>query len=155
MFWWPQAQLMVCQSCRRFFSSRCGKQHVCCCKKVTCLENIYFRSCLIIMFTSGKTNRRGMQFHVEKSSNFVLNSHLDPVGDQNDVHYLAIYCVYLAYLVLYLPTVQQKAIGNSNRQDIVPPGSPWFSRFHWFLFVSSPHSVSGEALMVRECILRY
>ena len=30
-------------------------------------------------------NRRRMQFHAEKLSNFVLSSHKDPIGDQNDV----------------------------------------------------------------------
>ena len=45
--------------------------------------------------------RRGLQFRGEKCSNFVLSSHLDPLGDQSDVQELSIHGVYLAYLVLY------------------------------------------------------
>ena len=51
----------------------------------------------------GKTPyRHGMQFHVEKWSSFVLNSHLYLIGDQKDVQYLIVCCVYLAYLLLHL-----------------------------------------------------
>ena len=48
------------------------------------------------------SNRRGTQFHAEKLSKFVLGSHLDPIGGQNDVQHLLIYFVDLAYLGLYL-----------------------------------------------------
>ena len=34
------------------------------------------------------SNRRGTQIRAEKLSNFVLNFHLDLIGDQNDVQYL-------------------------------------------------------------------
>ena len=54
-----------------------------------------------------------MQVHAKESSNFVLDCHLDLIGNQDDVQYVSIYCVYVGYLVLYLPTVL--AIGN-NRQ---------------------------------------
>ena len=50
-------------------------------------------------------NRRATHSCAEKMTNFVLNSHLDPIGNQNDVQQILIYCVYCAYLVLYLPTV--------------------------------------------------
>ena len=35
-------------------------------------------------------NRRGTQSHAEKLPNFALNSHLDPIGDQNDVQKLGV-----------------------------------------------------------------
>ena len=31
---------------------------------------------------------REAQFHAEQLSNFEMNSHIDPIGDQNDVQYL-------------------------------------------------------------------
>ena len=48
------------------------------------------------------SNRRGTQFHAEQWSSFVLSSHLDPIGDQNDELLVLTHCMYLAYLVLYL-----------------------------------------------------
>ena len=43
--------------------------------------SIFVNNSLFYLF--GKTpNRRGTQFHVDKWSNFVLSSHLDPIGDQ-------------------------------------------------------------------------
>ena len=38
-------------------------------------------------------NRRVTRFHAERRWNFVLSCHPDPIGDQNDVQDLSIYCV--------------------------------------------------------------
>ena len=38
--------------------------------------------------------RRGTKFPAEKLSNFVLSSHLDPFGNQNDVQQLGIYHIF-------------------------------------------------------------
>ena len=46
-------------------------------------------------------NRRGTKLNAGKLSTWVLNSYLDPIGDQNDVQQLSTYFVYLAYLVCY------------------------------------------------------
>ena len=44
------------------------------------------------MYLFSKTpNRRGTQSCAEKLSNLVLSSHLDPIGEQNDVQYLSIF----------------------------------------------------------------
>ena len=40
------------------------------------------------------SNRRGTQSWAEKWSIFVLRSHLDPIGEQNDVQYFSISCQY-------------------------------------------------------------
>ena len=64
--------------------------------KLTVLVSFEYTSFLHML---ENINRRGTQFHVEKPSNFVQSSHLDPIGDQNDVQQLSIYYVYLAYLV--------------------------------------------------------
>ena len=64
-----------------------------------CFENryaffrkVYFypNQCFVIILNDYadllKTrNRRGTQFHAEKQPNLVLSSHLDPIGDQDDV----------------------------------------------------------------------
>ena len=43
---------------------------------------------------------RETQLHAEKLSSFTRSSHLDPIGEQNDIQQLLIYCVIFAYLVL-------------------------------------------------------
>ena len=67
------------------------------------------------------------QIDVERNSmqrifelrHFVLNSHLDQIGDQNDVQYLTLYYVYLAYtwfytyLRCYVPTYVRYCARNS------------------------------------------
>ena len=74
-------------------------------------EFFYFPLGLVVVNIHGflylekTSNRREIQFHAETLSSFVLNSHLDPTGEQNDVHHLSRYCVYLAHLVLHLPMV--------------------------------------------------
>ena len=87
--------------------------------KVFVLENT---TCVFCCFFHGRIGRHSKMFCVftyigkqqmdaernsmqEQSSIFVLNSHLDLIGDQNDAQYLSIHCAYLAYLVLYLPTL--------------------------------------------------
>ena len=42
-----------------------------------------------VITCSGKTNRQGTQIHAGKVSKFILNSHRDPIGDQNGVQYLS------------------------------------------------------------------
>ena len=46
------------------------------------------------------------QAHSKQLLKFILGSHIDPTGDQNDVQYVfqdfVIYCVYLLYLLLYV-----------------------------------------------------
>ena len=51
------------------------------------------------------SDRREPQNYFQKWLNFILNSRIDPSGDQNDVQYSALYFVYVVYLVLYLHTV--------------------------------------------------
>ena len=43
-------------------------------------------------------NRRGTQRTKNGGWDFVLSSHLDPIGDQNDVQYLSRYCMILCIL---------------------------------------------------------
>ena len=43
---------------------------------------------LVFLHILETPNRRGMQFHAEKWSNFALSSHIDPIGDRNDVWYV-------------------------------------------------------------------
>ena len=47
-----------------------------------------------------QTHRRGAQNHFRRWSSFVLSSHIDPLGDQNDVKYWSMYWLYLECLVL-------------------------------------------------------
>ena len=94
MFWYPQAPLKAFQACHRHFLFLKNNMSF---LEMTVLVNVFST---FSVFTFGKTpNRRGTQFHAEKCSNFVLNSYLDPIGDQNDVQELLIYCVYLAYVI--------------------------------------------------------
>ena len=78
MFWYPQTPLLEFQVCRTFFL----------------LDNMPFRE--MSFFTIGVNtycfqlfsttpNRRGTQFHANKQLNFVLSSHPDLIGYQNDV----------------------------------------------------------------------
>ena len=56
----------------------------------------------MMIFVLETPSRRRTPFDTETLSSFVLNSHLDPIGDQNDVNnwqYVSIYIVYLAYSV--------------------------------------------------------
>ena len=107
MDWYHQAPLTAFQACRRrfFFFS---KQHAFLEKVLVCeylLKNVNNYGFYPFLKTP---NRRGTQIHAERWSNFVLSSHLDPIGYQNNVQELSIYYVYLAYLVLYLPTLLQR-----------------------------------------------
>ena len=78
-----------------------------------CLRHASFRNDHIVVFLLYfpcfyrflKTpNRRGTQNHFRNWSIFVLSSHIDPIGEQNDVQYLSIFYnilnIYLVYLVL-------------------------------------------------------
>ena len=46
------------------------------------------------------SNRHVTQSCADKLSIFVLNSHLDPIGEQHDVQYLSISCVYMVYIYI-------------------------------------------------------
>ena len=77
MFWYPQAPLTAFHACFSFFSHD-ALEH----KKV-------FPQYLSISYVPNllrKTaNRFETQLHKDKLSICVLSSHLDPIGDQNDV----------------------------------------------------------------------
>ena len=49
---------------------------------------------MIVQTISKTPNRRGTQNQFEKWSNLVLNSHLDLIGDKNDVQHLSICCMF-------------------------------------------------------------
>ena len=71
---------------------------MCFCLEIAVGTNMY----QYVLFSPILENtKRGPQAPAEKWSNFVLSSHLYLIGDQNDVQELFIYCLYLAYLVLY------------------------------------------------------
>ena len=64
----------------------------------TCLfeEGVFLKVFVNVQYFyrfSKTSNRRESQFDVESLSNFVLISHMDPLGDQNDVQEFSIYCV--------------------------------------------------------------
>ena len=74
---------------------------------------LFFFSSIFGVFTYlGKTsNRRGAQSCAEKLSMFVLNSHLDPIGEQNDVQYWSIPCQYIymyTYVYIYIYTCSER-----------------------------------------------
>ena len=75
---YPQTPLTAFQASRKrcsFLSNRPFSENV----FLAMFVNIY-------VFLVLKTpNRRRTQFRVEKILNCVLSSHLDPIGDQNDV----------------------------------------------------------------------
>ena len=54
-----------------------------------CLGNIVNMLCFYLFLKT--PNRRGTHSYAEKLPNFVLSSHIDPIGDQNYVQYLSIY----------------------------------------------------------------
>ena len=62
---------------------------------------------MLCLYPFGKTsNRRATQINAEKLSSFVLSSHLDPIGEQNDVLLVSVFvsfgvcvCVYWCLLV--------------------------------------------------------
>ena len=88
---------------------------------------------VLCFYLFGKTsNSRWTQFHADKLSIWALNSHLDPIGDQNHVQYLSRSCVYSTYLVLYLPTycIYHFSLKYSFATEIVP--------------IPTPHSKSGQ-----------
>ena len=75
----------------------------------------------VIFYLLLKTsNRRGTKKHAEKLSNFVLNSHLEPIGDQNDVLSLSIYGVYIYIWHIWyctLNTATWRCTGSSHRRQ--------------------------------------
>ena len=98
MHWYPQAPLAASQV-------RHGRLF-CCWKRHWFMKNVSFCKYVQILCICAywKTpDGRGTPFYTEKWSNFVMSFHLDLIGDQNDIQYLLIYYLYLAYLVLYLP----------------------------------------------------
>ena len=63
------------------------------------LDMPFWKRCVLVnilcFYLFWKTsNRRGTQSWAKKWPNFVLSSDLDPIGEQNDVQYLSIYCQY-------------------------------------------------------------
>ena len=68
--------------------------HVCFCLLTTCLlgENTFFVNICQYRFFFNTTGR-GTQIHAQKLSKFVLRSHLNPIGDQNDNQQLSIFCL--------------------------------------------------------------
>ena len=113
MDWYPQAPLTAFQACRRRFFLF-SKQHALL-KKVLVCEYLLSIVNNYGFYPFVKTpNRRGTQIHAERWSNFVLSSHLDPIGHQNDVQELSICYIHLAYLVLYLPSVLRTYLHISN-----------------------------------------
>ena len=82
----PQALLTALQAAAGAFFFE--KQHV-------FLKNVCYFFNMLCFYLFGKTsNRRGTQSCAGKWSIVVLSSHLDPIGEQNDVQYLSISCQY-------------------------------------------------------------
>ena len=99
MNWYPQALLTAEQACRRRFlllKHNAPFFQTCPFLTETC---IFVYICSLCLFLK-TPNRRETQRHSKWRLDFVLSSHIDPIGDQNDVQYLSIYWVYLVYLVL-------------------------------------------------------
>ena len=94
MYWYPQALFTAEQACRRrflfLFNDAPFSNMSIFNKKTFICTNIY-GLCIFLK----TTNRRGTQIHSKWRQNFVLSSHIDLIGDQNDVRYLLIYLVYL------------------------------------------------------------
>ena len=67
-------------------------------------------------------NRRGTQFHAEKWSNFVLSSHLDPIGDRNDVRELLLLFSMLGLCLL--PSLSSSQIISPPNLSPPPPPGP-------------------------------
>ena len=82
MDWDPQAPLTALQACRSVVV--CVLYYMFFVFRFVSDQHVYFESYVMIMFFQSP-NRRGTQFHVEKLSKFVLNSHIDPIGERNDV----------------------------------------------------------------------
>ena len=83
MHWDPQALFAAEQACCMQFVW----------KPNMFLEmTVFVNSCQHLMFWLvflNTFNRRETQLHSEQMSNLVLNSHLDPIGDPNDVQSLS------------------------------------------------------------------
>ena len=81
MDWYPQAPLTAFQACCISFLE----------KQRAFTKEMFAEICQPVMLLNilFKTpSRRGAQFYADNVSIFVLNSHLDPIGDQNAVQYL-------------------------------------------------------------------
>ena len=99
MNWYPQALLTAEQACRRrffFVEKRRAFFETCPFSTKICM---FTHMCCLCIFLKA-LDRRGTNRQSKWRLNFVLSSHIDPIGDQNDVQYLSIYWVYLVYLVL-------------------------------------------------------
>ena len=82
MDWDPQAPITAFQACHKHFVFE--NQHVFF-QKGLVLSQVVLLSYLIIMFILETPKRRAMQFLAGELTNFVLSSHVKPIGDQNDV----------------------------------------------------------------------
>ena len=89
MYWYPKALFTAEQACRRFFVVEQQRTFFQTCPfftKICISTNIY---CICSFLKT--LNRRGTQIHSKWRLNFVLSSHIDPIGNQNDVQYLSIF----------------------------------------------------------------
>ena len=75
MDWYPQAPLKAFQACRSLFVF--DRQHTLLKSVNDCQSLSTFK---LVCQLLKAPNRRGMQFHAELLSKFVLSSHLDPIG---------------------------------------------------------------------------
>ena len=92
MVWYPQALFTAEQACRRHFFF---ERHACfkTCPFLTSMCICLYLFCFGVF--SKTPNRRGTQRHSKWRLNFVLGSHLDLMGDQNDVPQLSIFVIIL------------------------------------------------------------
>ena len=86
----PRFHLLYFWLAAGFFSLKTYMVSVCI---ISVLVNISQFLCFHLFPTT--PNRRGTQSHVEKWSDLVPSSHLDPIGDQTDVNN----CQYMAYIL--------------------------------------------------------
>ena len=106
MDWYPHAPLTAFHACRRHFLVE---------KRDTPFNSWQFQSTAVNISSAYRFSKTpdtcGTQIHADKWLIVVLSSHLDLIGDQNDVQHLCIYCAHSRTLYMWQMSVCRLALG--------------------------------------------
>ena len=83
MYWYPQALLTAEQAAAGAFFFE--KRHALFQKGLFLTKALIFSNIYVFYLFLKTPNRRGTHSNAEKLPKFVLSSHIDPIGDRNDV----------------------------------------------------------------------